>query len=369
MPSPWDQPLIDHHCHGLVTDDVDRAGFEALMNEAAGPSPLGTSAFDSLLGLAIRRYCPPLLDLEPHCSSADYLERRQRLGAHEVNARMLGAAGLSHLLVDTGFSPVPLTDPVATAGYAAAEGREIVRLESLAEELLDRGVRGAYLDARVRDAIRGSGAVGVKSIAAYRSGLALPDHPPSTIQLEAAIGDLPLRPDGRHRIAHPIVHGWLAWTAIDLGLPLQFHVGYGDNDVDLADCDPLALTPFLRATQERAVPVMLLHNYPFHRHAAYLAQVFDHVFIDLGLATHNTGALSRDLWRETLELAPFGKLLYSSDAYGLSELYLLGATLFRRAAGAVSDALVESGDMTDADAARLAGLVCCDNARRVYALD
>ena len=40
------------------------------------------------------------------------------------------------------------------------------------------------------------------------------------------------------------------------------------------------------------MPVLLLHNYPFHRHAAYLAQVFDHVFIDLGLATHNTGALS-----------------------------------------------------------------------------
>jgi hypothetical protein len=25
-------PLVDHHCHGLVTDDLNRAGFEALMN-------------------------------------------------------------------------------------------------------------------------------------------------------------------------------------------------------------------------------------------------------------------------------------------------------------------------------------------------
>ena len=76
--------------------------------------------------------------------------------------------------------------------------------------------------------------------------------------------------------------------------------------------------------------MLLLHNYPFHRHAAYLAQVFGHVFVDIGLAVHNTGALSKALIRETLELVPFGKLLFSSDAYGLAELYYLGALLFRR---------------------------------------
>jgi hypothetical protein len=81
--------------------------------------------------------------------------------------------------------------------------------------------------------------------------------------------------------------------------------------------------------------VLLLHNYPFHRHAAYLAQVFPHVFVDVGLATHNSGALSVSLLRETLELAPFGKLLFSSDAFGLAELYHLGGLLFRRGLTAV----------------------------------
>ena len=56
-------PLVDHHCHGLVLDDLDRASFEALMNEAAAPSPLGTTFFDSMLGLAIRRWCAPVLGL------------------------------------------------------------------------------------------------------------------------------------------------------------------------------------------------------------------------------------------------------------------------------------------------------------------
>ena len=161
----------------------------------------------------------------------------------------------------------------------------------------------------------------------------------------------------------------LAWTAIDARLPLQLHVGYGDSDVDLLRCDPLHLTPFLRATASQSVPVLLLHNYPFHRHAAYLAQVFDHVFMDVGLAVHNTGALSRRVIEETLELVPFGKLLHSSDAFGLPELYLLGSLLFRRGLNGVLADLVDRNELTAADATRLGVMVSGGNARRAYGLE
>src|SRR6185312_2800467 len=49
--------LVDHHCHGILTADLDRPAFEGLMNEAIGASPLGTTLFDSTLGWAIRRHC------------------------------------------------------------------------------------------------------------------------------------------------------------------------------------------------------------------------------------------------------------------------------------------------------------------------
>ena len=65
---------------------------------------------------------------------------------------------------------------------------------------------------------------------------------------------------------------------------------------------------------------------------------------------------------------PFGKLLFSTDAYGLAELYLLGALLFRRGFGQVVDALVAEGDLAEDDAAHLAALVARDNAARVYGL-
>ena len=55
--------LIDHHVHGVVTADLDRAAFENLISEASGPPAPGTSSFDSQLGLQIRAWCAPALDL------------------------------------------------------------------------------------------------------------------------------------------------------------------------------------------------------------------------------------------------------------------------------------------------------------------
>jgi predicted TIM-barrel fold metal-dependent hydrolase len=239
---------------------------------------------------------------------------------------------------------------------------EVVRLERLLEDVLAAGADDVAAEVTAR--LRSGGAVAAKSIAAYRVGLELVAHKPSDDDLRRALSDV-----DPHRVAHPVVSAWLAHTAVELGLPLQLHVGYGDSDLDLSAADPLHLTAFLRATEDRGVPVLLLHCYPFHRHAAYLAQVFGHVFMDLGLAVHNTGALSTTLVRETLELVPFGKLLFSSDAYGVAELYVLGALLFRSAMTTVLGELVVAGDLGESDAVYVAGLVARDNARRVYALD
>lgn len=356
--------VTDHHAHGVVTTDLDRDSFEALMNEAPHPSPLGTSLFDSMLGLAIRRYCAPLLDLDPLVPVEAYLARRQELGVAEVNRRMLTAAGIGTILLDTGIDGPdgsPLTTPAELAGLTGGEAYEVVRLERLLEEVLREGlddVAGAVVDR-----LATSGAVAAKSIAAYRVGLDLPATKPGPDQLAAALRDVDPR-----RVADRTVSGWLAHTALESGLPLQVHTGYGDPDLDLLAADPLLMTGFLRGTQDLGVPVLLLHTYPFHRHAAYLSQVFDHAFMDVGLAVHNTGALSTGIVRETLELVPFGKLLYSSDAYGLAELYLLGAQLFRRGFDSVVDELVGAGEMGEDDAAALAAVIARGNAARVYGL-
>jgi predicted TIM-barrel fold metal-dependent hydrolase len=154
-----------------------------------------------------------------------------------------------------------------------------------------------------------------------------------------------------------------------LDRPLQLHVGYGDSDVDLHRCDPLLLTPLLRATAGRGVPVLLLHNYPFQRSAGYLAQVFDHVFVDVGLALHNVGSRAGAVLAELLELAPFSAVLFSSDAFGLPELYAVNVTLFRRALNAFLDDGVRNDCWGARDANRIAAMITSGNARRVYRLE
>jgi uncharacterized protein len=363
-------PVVDHHCHGLVLRDLDRPSFEALMNEGAGVGRWTGSPFDSMLGVAIRRHCAPLLGLEPHVDADTYVARRLAMGHEEVARTMLGAADIDTLLVDTGFLPDDICSPAEVAALAgsATRSHEIARLETIAQDLLASGTPVGELLTTVGQRLTESEAVGAKSIAAYRCGLELPGTRPRDLDVLVALNDL--RPDdaGGYRINDRTVIAALAWTAIEARLPLQLHVGYGDNDVDLLRCDPLHLTPFLRATESQSVPVLLLHNYPFHRHAAYLAQVFDHVFMDVGLAVHNTGALSRRIIQETLELVPFGKLLHSSDAFGLAELYHLGTLLFRRGLHDVLTDLVGRDELSEVDARRIGGQVAGGNARRAYGL-
>lgn len=363
-------PVVDHHCHGLVLRDLDRPEFEALMNEGPGAGRWTGSPFDSMLGLAIRRHCAPMLDLAPHAEPDEYLARRQALGHEEVARRMLAAADIGTLLVDTGFLPDDICAPAEVAALAGPTTRshEILRLETTAQDLLAAGTEPHELREAVRTRLQESEAVGAKSIAAYRCGLDLLDERPQDVEVAAALDRERPRAGEPWRITGRTVVSALAWTAVEAGLPLQLHVGYGDSDVDLLACDPLHLTPFLRATQSHGVPVMLLHNYPFHRHAAYLAQVFDHVFVDVGLSVHNSGALSRRVVEETLELVPFPKLLHSSDAFGLAELYLLGTRLLRRGLGGVLADLVARDEMSDGDAHRIGGMVGRDNANRAYGL-
>src|SRR6266508_6577724 len=93
-------PLIDHHVHGAVLGPLDRAGFEQHITESDRPVPPWMSTFDSQLGLAIRRYCAPLLGLAPHASAEDYLAARSAMDESELNRLFLSKAGVSDYLVD-----------------------------------------------------------------------------------------------------------------------------------------------------------------------------------------------------------------------------------------------------------------------------
>jgi predicted TIM-barrel fold metal-dependent hydrolase len=361
-------PLVDHHCHGVVGGDLDRAAVELMTTEGGDPAPPGCTGFDSQAGFAIRRWCAPVLGLPPHASPEDYLGERSRLGAAEVNRRLLTAAGVDAFLVDTGYPAAGLLSPDEMAAVAGSPAREVVRLEAVAERVVRDGTDAAGFAAAYAEALQTAtaGAVGLKSIMAYRYGLDFDPARPTPREVTAAAGRWLAA--GDPRLTDPVLLRHVLWAGVDRGLPVQFHTGFGDPDLDLDRADPARMTGFLRATRDRGVPIMLLHCYPFHRQAGYLAQVFPHVYLDVGLAVNHVGARATAVIAESLELAPFHKVLYSSDAYGLAEFHHLGAVLFRAGFAEVTGAWVGAGRWSAADAARVAGMVGAGNARRVYGL-
>jgi hypothetical protein len=363
--------LVDHHCHSVLGGDLDRPAFEALLTEANDPAAAGGSTFDTPLGVAVRRWCAPVLDLPAHTGPEEYLARRAELGAAEVNRRLLGAAGASDLLLD-GYRPPNALDPVALAAVSGARVHPVLRLETVAEQVAGTGVPAVGFVRALTAALseQAAGAVAVKSVAAYRTGLDLDPTRPEPAEVATAVGAWLARDEhaAAYRVDDPVLIRFLLWAAVDLGMPLQMHTGFGDPDLRLHRSDPALLAGFCAAVAGTGTQVLLLHCYPYHRQAAYLASVHPHVYVDLGLTLNHVGAGAGGVLAETLELAPFGKLLYSSDAFGLAELYHLGAGQFRRALGRLLDRWVADGDLAAADAERYATMIGAGNARRVYDL-
>ena len=363
--------LIDHHVHSIVPGRVEPAAFAAMASESDRPSAADAAGLDTQAGIAIRRWCGPLLGLAAGVSAASYLEHRRTLTNEDVAKALLPAAGFERLLVDTGYRPDLLVDPSELGRLAGAPVDRIVRLEAVAEAVAGRGVEAAGFARAFGEALEreSAGAVGLKTIIAYRFGLDFDPEPPRPDEVEGRAGAwlAEIEASGRTRLTDPVLLRYVLWEGARTGLPLQVHAGFGDTDLDLHRADPLLLTPFIRAVED-VCPVLLLHNYPFHRNAGYLAQMFHHVFMDVGLAVNHTGAQSAQVIAESLEVAPFTKILFSSDAWGIPEFHLLGSWLFRRGLARVIGGWVARDDWSFEDAERTIRLIAGDNARRVYRL-
>lgn len=368
-------PLVDHHCHGLFPVDLDDERLAESLSEAFAPAPPGTSHWDKPVALSLRRWCAPMLDLEPFCAPEEYAERRRAIGAAEVNRRFLSAAGIGTYVVDSGNRPEELCGVTEVGAIAGAPAREIVRMESVAERVAQGGVSAAGFAQAFEAALRGSlgdEVVGLKSILAYRATLRVDYEKPTPAEVEAAAGRwlAEIEQTGTVRLTDPVLERHLIWTGADIarerGFPIQFHIGIGDPDIELHRVDPSHLTPWIKAVEPWGFPITLLHCYPFHREAGLMSENFPCVYFDVGFALNWVGPSYQRIMDEALELVPFTKQLYSSDAFGLAELYYLGALRFRTALSRALGRWVEDDECSVVEAERIATLIGVENARRIY---
>ena len=381
--------LVDHHVHGVVRERSDDATLTGMLLGSDRPSTAAAAGFETQVWLAVRRWCGPLLRAHAHVAPEDYLVARR---AYErlipIAQVLLPRAGLDRVIVDDDAGGIDglglgsvgggprLTSPAETGALAGARASRVVRLEALADRLIcsltDPAAWPDAFRAAVSGELTGDGpAVGFQTALAHRAGFDCGlDRPGDDVVSDAAVrwadAVRAAGPGAFPRLADEALVRFGIWTALDTGRPLQVHAGIArSGPVPLSLADPLLLAGFLRATDERA-PIVLLHAYPHQRSAGYLARTFPHVYLDLGPVVADAGAASEAIVRESIELAPFTKVLFSSDAGFVPELHLLGSWLFRRAMSRVLGDWVARGDWSRDDAERAARLVGADNARRVY---
>jgi predicted TIM-barrel fold metal-dependent hydrolase len=370
-------PLVDHHAHRILRDAAHLSAerYRRCFSESDDPAIVAHVPTTLFYRQALRLLSAPL-DCAP--AESAILERRAALGTENLTRTLFADAQIETVLIDSGFARGETLSEPELAEASGAHVLGVLRIEALAESLLPTATTFEEFTRRLRTALRRApddGYVALKSIIAYRSGLAVrrPAHAEAVAEWKA----LSLRmtregPAKGVRLDRPALLSHVLYLAMDAcaerGMPMQLHVGFGDRDVYLPDADPTRLRALLDDPRYRAVPIVLLHNYPYLRQAGYLAHLYANVYVDVSLAIPLVGPASRRVLEELLELAPSSKVLYASDAHSIPDLFWLGAYYATHAARTLAEEWIAGAVCSAREATRILESIFAENARAIYGI-
>ncbi|KAL5740889.1 hypothetical protein ACOSP7_029768 [Xanthoceras sorbifolium] len=370
--------LVDGHAHNIVALDSAFAfinSFSEASGDALAYAPHSLSFKRNLRNIAELYGCESSLQAVE--------EHRRSSGLHSISSVCFEAANISAVLIDDGLKLDKKQDIEWHKSFVPFVGR-ILRIETLAEEILDQDKSNGSpwtLDIFIETFLEklrsypfiADKIVGLKSIAAYRSGLEINTHVTKKDAEEGLAEVLragkPVRITNKSLIDCIFTHSLEA--AVSFDLPLQIHTGFGDKDLDLRLSNPLHLRTVLEDKRFSKCRLVLLHaSYPFSKEASYLASVYQQVYLDFGLAVPKLsfhGMISSI--KELLELAPVKKVMFSTDGYASPETYYLGAKRTREVLFSVlRDACID-GDLSVAEAIEAAKDICARNAIHFYKIN
>lgn len=366
-------PIVDHHAHSLLKAEATAtaANFRQWFTESTDPEVHAQHVPHSLFFRTGLRWLAELLDCEPTLEA--YLAARAALPYEDWVRRLFQAANIRVLLCDYGYQ--------SDDGYSHAELQAllpcriepILRLEVLTQELIVRHDTFDQLleafTATVSQA-RANGYVGLKSIAAYRTGL---DIGPVTRQ-DAAAAFRPLKEEarraGRIRLANKPLGDYLIGVALTQAeaqeLPFQIHTGFGDSDADLRLANPLHLRYVI---EKYRCPLVLLHGgWPYYRELAHLAAIYPNVWLDLSLAIPFATTGIPGMLRDVLGMAHFSKIMFATDAFVMPEIFWLAARWGRWGLSRVLDEFIADDFLSPTEAWAAAEAILAGNAQRLYRL-
>ena len=369
-----DVPVVDNHCHAIdAQQPTGLANWRALFTESPDPGMRAREAADTAF---YRRLTRSLEAFYGVSGEEGVLRAREGRSTEELVGELFRDASIGGVVIDTGY-PAP-EKAMGEKEFRAASGSDYVallRLEVAFQELVVEHDSFEDLVDSVRELVadvRGAGFAGFKSIAAYRTGLAIERWSDDDARTSYAHARVEAGSSGTVRLGHKPLLDTLLHLAFEAAasqeLPVQFHVGYGDPDVDLRKASPLELRSLLEDPTYRSMPVVLLHGcWPYFREGAYLASVYGNAYLDVSYAIPflSIGEMT-SMTRAALAVAPFTKLMYSSDGSRVPELNWIAAKDGRRVIGSVLGELVTDGDLGSDEARRAGEQILRDNALQLY---
>jgi uncharacterized protein len=368
-------PILDHHCHAFLNRATlySALDFQGFFSEGGDEGIVAEHTPNSVFFRWGIKELAQFLGCKPTREAV--LVARAAIPLDELGMRMLRDANIPVLLIDYGLAGADRMSVVdMRACLPAFRIEPILRLETMAQELiLQHETFDQFVEAFVTtvEGARAAGHVGLKSIIAYRTGLAIGETSKAeAIEAFSTVNERARR-DGRVRLADKPLNDYLLLRALEVAekqaLPVQFHTGLGDNDLDMLYANPLHMRPLFESNRYKHVPFVLLHaSYPYVRELGYLASLYSHVWMDLGLAIPFATVDIPSVWRQALSLAPISKVLFSTDAYSLPDIYWLAARWGRWGLAQVLDELMTIGAFTQNEALDAAHKILHENAEKLY---
>jgi predicted TIM-barrel fold metal-dependent hydrolase len=349
-------------------------GFQRFFSEAEDPRIHAHHAGQTIFFRWAVKELADFFGCEPAPESV--LKARNAADPAELAARMFRAANLPVVMIDYGFGAGSNLTTDELAAFLPCRVERILRLETMAQDLLvNHESYERWLEAFTGSVVqaRANGHVALKSIIAYRTGLAIQEW--SREEARQAFQQARARAarDGKVRLADKPLNDMLVLHALEIAesqrMPIQFHTGFGDPDVDLLLANPLHLRPLLQSERFSNVPFVLLHaSYPYTRELSYLASVYANVFMDLSLAIPYIAADIPNLVQSALSLAPTSKVLFSTDAYSIPEIFWIAARWGRWGIGAVLEKWLAAGIISTDEVDQISNQILHGNAEAVYGI-
>jgi uncharacterized protein len=369
-------PLADNHCHGIYRTQtpLDVAAWRGLFTESTDLVMRSKNVTTTLFYRRLVREMAIYFDCEP--TEEAILAARQKLDEQDLIRGFLRAANFDVLFIDKGYPPQDLLLSDATVSdLANCRVAPMLRVELLMQLLITENTTLSAVIEALRAAlsdVRGQGYVALKSIVAYRTGLDIQTWTTDDVEEAFAVARREVQEKGSIRMAQkPLLDTLLHVTfeeAARQELPIQFHTGYGDTDADMLLANPLHLRAVLERQEYRAMPIVLLHeSYPYTQQGAYLATVYENAYLDLSYGIPFLGYHEMlEFTRAAFSVAPYSKLLYSSDAVGIPEVHWVSALDGRRIIGQVLGECITNGDLSQSEAEQAGAAVLHDNAIQLY---